>query len=119
MTRGPFWPSAAATCSTPAASIEIVDWAASTSSASSTRNALAWWNLFGQYARILAAAKAEGPEWYAGVCLAGEAGLRIGEVKALRWREAIDMIAKTITVNQQTRNNETTTPKGARGERSR
>jgi integrase len=67
---------------------------------------------FAQYARILAAAKAEGPEWYAGVCLAGEAGLRVGEVKALRWREDVDMIAKTITVNQQTRNNETTTPKG-------
>jgi integrase len=67
---------------------------------------------FAQYARILAAAKAEGPEWYAGVCLAGEAGLRVGEVKALRWREDVDMIARTITVNQQTRNNETTTPKG-------
>jgi integrase len=67
---------------------------------------------FAQYARILAAARAEGPEWYAGVCLAGEAGLRIGEVKALRWREDVDMIAKTITVNQQTRSKETTTPKG-------
>jgi integrase len=67
---------------------------------------------FAQYARILAAAKAEGPEWYAGACLAGEAGLRIGEVKALRWREDVDMIAKTITVNQQTRSKETTTPKG-------
>jgi integrase len=67
---------------------------------------------FAQYAHILTAAKAEGPEWYAGVCLAGEAGLRVGEVKALRWREDVDMIARTITVNQQTRNNETTTPKG-------
>ncbi len=67
---------------------------------------------FAQYARILAGAKAEGPDWYAGVCLAGDAGLRVGEVKALRWREDVDMIARTITVNQQTRNNETTTPKG-------
>jgi hypothetical protein len=56
---------------------------------------------FAQYARILVAAKAEAPEWYVGACLAGE-GLRIGEVKALRWREDVDMIAKTITVNQQT-----------------
>ena len=55
---------------------------------------------FEQYARILAAAKAEGEDWYAAVCLAGEAGLRVGEVKALRWREDVDMIAKTITVNQ-------------------
>jgi integrase len=67
---------------------------------------------FAQYARLLTAAKAESPEWYVGVCLAGEAGLRVGEVKALRWREDVDLIAKTITVNQQTRNRETTTPKG-------
>ena len=67
---------------------------------------------FEQYARLLAAAKAEGEEWYAAVCLAGDAGLRVGEVKALRWREDVDMIAKTITVNFQTRNKQTTTPKG-------
>src|SRR5262249_40226615 len=42
---------------------------------------------FEQYARLLAAAKADSEEWYAGVCLAAEAGLRVGEVKALRWRE--------------------------------
>ena len=62
---------------------------------------------FEQYARLLAAAKAEGEEWYAAVCLAGEAGLRVGEVKALRWREDVDMIARTITVNQQTCNEQT------------
>jgi len=67
---------------------------------------------FEQYARLLAAAKLEGPDWYAAVCLAGEAGLRSGEVKALRWREDVDMIAKTITVNRQTCYGETTTPKG-------
>jgi len=50
--------------------------------------------------------------WYAGVCLAGEAGLRVGEVKALRWREDVDLIARTLTVNQQTRHGQTTTPKG-------
>jgi integrase len=67
---------------------------------------------FAQYARLLAAAKAEGEDWYAAVCLAGEAGLRVGEVKALRWREDVDLIARTITVRQQTCNGETTTPKG-------
>ena len=67
---------------------------------------------FAQYARLLAAAKAEGDDWYAAVCLAGEAGLRVGEVKALRWREDVDMIARTITVKQQTCNGVTTTPKG-------
>ena len=65
-----------------------------------------------QYARLLTAAKTEGPDWYAAVCLAGEAGLRSGEVKALRWREDVDLIAKTITANQQTCHGETTTPKG-------
>jgi len=67
---------------------------------------------FAQYARLLDAAKKEGDEWYAAVCLAGEAGLRSGEVKALRWREDVDLVAKTITVNQQTCYGETTTPKG-------
>jgi integrase len=67
---------------------------------------------FEQYARLLAAAKIEGEDWYAAVCLAGEAGLRSGEIKALRWREDVDLIAKTITVNQQTCHGETTTPKG-------
>jgi integrase len=67
---------------------------------------------FEQYARLLAAAKVEGADWYAGSCLAGEAGLRSGEVKALRWREDVDLVAKTITVNQQTCYGETTTPKG-------
>jgi len=67
---------------------------------------------FEQYARLLASAKVEGADWYAAVCLAGEAGLRSGEVKALRWREDVDLIAKTITVNQQTCHGETTTPKG-------
>jgi integrase len=67
---------------------------------------------FEQYARLLAAARVEGPDWYAAVCLAGEAGCRSGEVKALRWREDVDLVAKTITVNQQTCYGVTTTPKG-------
>ena len=67
---------------------------------------------FAQYARLLAAAKLEGEDWYAGVCLAGEAGLRVGEIKALRWCEDVDMVARTITVNRQSRNGVITTPKG-------
>jgi integrase len=46
--------------------------------------------------------------------LAGEAGLRAGEVKALRWREDVDLIAGTITVNEQTCHGITGTPKGGR-----
>jgi integrase len=67
---------------------------------------------FEQYARILIAAKADDEEWYAAACLAGEAGLRVGEIKALRWREDVDLIARTITVNQQTCRGKTGTPKG-------
>ncbi|MEJ7597334.1 MAG: tyrosine-type recombinase/integrase [Kofleriaceae bacterium] len=67
---------------------------------------------FEQYPRLLAAAKAEGEEWYAAVCLAGEAGLRVGEIKGLRWREDVDLIAKTIVVNRQTCRGQTGTPKG-------
>jgi integrase len=67
---------------------------------------------FPEYARLLSAARAQGEDWYAAVCLAGEAGLRVGEVKALRWREDVDMMARTITVRQQTCVGETTTPKG-------
>lgn len=67
---------------------------------------------FGEFARILASAKIEAPEWYAAACLAGEAGLRVGEVKALRWTEDVDLVAGTITVNQQVRGKKTTTPKG-------
>ena len=64
-----------------------------------------------EYARILEAAKLE-PEWYAGVCLAGEAGLRVGEIRALRWKPDVDLVARTITVNQQIRLGVVGTPKG-------
>ena len=53
-----------------------------------------------EYARLLAASKIEGGDWYVAVCLAGEAGLRVGEVKALRWREDVDLIGRTITVRR-------------------
>jgi integrase len=65
-----------------------------------------------EYARLLAAAKALDPMWYAACCLAGEAGLRIGEIRALDWRRDVDLIAGTITVNKQTRRGQMTSPKG-------
>lgn len=66
----------------------------------------------GQYARLLAAAKVEGETVHAAMCLAGEAGLRVGEVKALRWREDVDLIGRSITVNQQMLRGHIGTPKG-------
>jgi integrase len=65
-----------------------------------------------EYARLLAAAKALDPTWYAACCLAGEAGLRVGEIRALDWRRDIDLVAATLTVNHQTRRGQMTTPKG-------
>lgn len=67
---------------------------------------------FDEYGRLLQAARDEGDWWYAAICLAGEAGMRVGEVKALRWREDVDIVAGTITVNQQTRKGIVGTPKG-------
>jgi integrase len=75
------------------------------------RPEIEFWELE-EYARILAAAKKEGAAIYAATCLAGEAGLRVGEVKALRWREDVDLVARTITVNQQMRRGVVGTPKG-------
>ena len=46
------------------------------------------------------------------MCLAGEAGLRIGEIRALDWRRDVNLVAATITVNHQTRRGQLTTPKG-------
>ena len=71
---------------------------------------VAW--TFEEYARLLAAAKEMDAGWYAATCLAGESGLRIGEVRALDWRRDVDLVARTITVNQQIRRGVTGTPKG-------
>jgi len=70
-----------------------------------------WWE-FDEYARVLVAARQEGPMWYAASCLAGEEGVRIGEVRALVWERDVDLIAGTLTVTEQTRKGVTGTPKG-------
>jgi integrase len=67
---------------------------------------------FEEYARVLQGARAESPEWYVAACLAGEAGLRVGEIRALRWREDVDLVAGTITINQQSWKGHEGTPKG-------
>ena len=72
------------------------------------------WLEFEEYNRLLNAALIEGPGWYGAVCLAGEAGLRQGEVRALRWREDVDLIGMTITVQQSIRHKRKGTPKGRR-----
>ena len=39
------------------------------------------------------------PMWYAARCLAGEAGSRVAEIRALDWRRDVDLVAGTITVD--------------------
>ena len=48
----------------------------------------------------------------AACCLAGEAGLRVGEIRALDWKRDVDLVARTITVNKQIGLGQLTTPKG-------
>ena len=67
-----------------------------------------------EYSSILRAAVVEGAEWHRAVMLAGEAGLSVGEVRALQWQRDVDMVGGTITVNQQTRHGVTDLPKGRR-----
>jgi integrase len=64
-----------------------------------------------EYARLVCAAAEEGPEWFIAALLAGEAGLRIGEIRALRWQD-IDLVGRSITVSQQMRKGIVGTPKG-------
>jgi integrase len=47
------------------------------------------------------------------VLLAGEAGLRVGEVMGLRWAD-VDVVAGTITVAQKIRRGQVGVPKGRR-----
>jgi integrase len=62
--------------------------------------------------QAVVAAKATDPMWYAACCLAGEAGLRVGEIRALDWKRDVDLVAGTLTVNRQAGLGQTTTPKG-------
>ena len=96
-----------------AADVELFDHAPRVGMFKLERPEFVCWDL-AQYKRILDAAKVEGDDWYAAVCLAGEAGLRVGEIRGLRWREDVDLVAGTITVNQQTRRGITGTPKAVR-----
>ncbi len=66
---------------------------------------------FDEYAAILGAARRTDSVAYAAVCLAGEAGLRVGEIKALLWRE-VDLVARTLIVSRQMRQGIIGTPKG-------
>lgn len=69
-----------------------------------------WWS-FDEYKRLDDAAAEESPAWHVAFALAGEAGLRAGEIRALRWREDVDLDGKVIAVNRQFRRGEEQPPK--------
>ena len=75
------------------------------------RKPIKWWEIE-EYARLLRAAKSRGPFWFVAVCLAGEAGLRVGEIRALVWERDVDLIAGTLTISRQVRKGIEGTPKG-------
>lgn len=68
---------------------------------------------FDEYGRLLGAALREGEPWASAILLAGEAGLRVGEVVALEWAD-LDLVANTITVVRQERQGVTGPPKGGK-----
>jgi integrase len=67
---------------------------------------------FEQYGAALVSAQAEGYIWYVAALLAGDEGLRAGEIRALEWETGIDLVGKTITVMQQSWHGIVGTPKG-------
>ncbi|MGE3460088.1 MAG: tyrosine-type recombinase/integrase [Kofleriaceae bacterium] len=67
---------------------------------------------FEEYGRLLGAAWDVEP-WSTAVLLAGECGLRIGEIIALEW-STLDLVANTITIVQQERQGVLGPPKGGK-----
>jgi len=68
---------------------------------------------FDEWPRMLEAAAKDGQGMYAACLLAGEAGLRLGEILALRW-EDLDLVTGRLTVCRQLRKGFEVTPKGGR-----
>lgn len=95
-----------------AVDVELIDKAPKVGLLKCERPEIETWS-FEEYARLVVAAREADPMWRVAVSLAGEAGLRVGEVKALRW-EDVDLIGRTITVRQQMRHGIIGTPKGGK-----
>jgi integrase len=67
---------------------------------------------FDEAERLLQAAKAE-PEWYVMMLTGLRTGLRIGELRALRWQD-VDLVAGRLSVRQAVAKNDLGTPKSGR-----
>jgi len=68
---------------------------------------------FDQYERLLTIARRRGTEAYLMVLLGGDAGLRLGEILALEWRD-VDLAARRLTVQRSDWLGHVTVPKGGR-----
>ena len=68
---------------------------------------------FDQYERLLTIAHQRGMEAYLMVLAGGDAGLRLGEIIALEWRD-IDLTARRLTVQRSDWQGHVTVPKGGR-----
>jgi integrase len=68
---------------------------------------------FDQYERLLSTARKRRPEAHLMVLLGGDAGLRLGEIVALEWRD-IDLPARRLTVQRSDWRGHVTVPKGGR-----
>jgi integrase len=66
---------------------------------------------FDEYEHLVATS--EKSDWYAAVILGGEAGLRLGEIRALRWCD-VDLRLNKITVRKALWRSELDAPKGGR-----
>jgi integrase len=68
---------------------------------------------FDQYERLVDVAHALDPETHLVVLLGGEAGLRVGEMLALEWRD-VDLAKRQLCVQRSDWNGQVTVPKGGR-----
>jgi integrase len=68
---------------------------------------------FDQYERLLTVARKRGTDAYLMVLAGGDAGLRLGEIVALEWRD-IDLAARRLTVDRSDWLGHVTVPKGGR-----
>jgi len=68
---------------------------------------------FEEYERLLTVAQKRGDNTYLMVLLGGDAGLRLGEIVALGWRD-VDLDARRLTVQRSDWLGHLTTPKGGR-----
>jgi len=95
-----------------AAEVELIDEAPRIRAYKSERPEIECWDL-DEWRRFVTTARSEGPGMFAAALLAGDAGLRLGEVLALRW-ESIDLVAGRVAVTRQLRKGVEGTPKSGR-----